>query len=115
MTEVYTPEERQNIVGDITRWKVELEEVGGGDEFPADELDAYVEWLYTMDDAELRSMWDGSVAEWVASRQDMPPAGDGEMSESWLDAQFEALRRGDGVPWGYVTWVEVPPESEVNT
>lgn len=106
MDDFLTPNSRQNVITDIAQWKVELEVVGGGNEFTNAELESYIEGLRELDDTALRSFWDGTVAEWVASRADMPPGPDEEMSAEWLDEQYATLRAGGEAPWGYVSSID---------
>lgn len=105
---------RHHVVTDIARWKVESEVVGDGNQYTNEELKAYVTMLRELDDEELRSMWHGTVAEWVASRSDMPPEQDAhdsersEMSAEWLLEQFDGICDGATPPWGYQTTFELP-------
>lgn len=101
----YTPEERNRIIKDIARWKCELEI---DQEFDHDDLTAFISSLRDHSDIELKSHWQDTVGEWVASRTDLdiPPAQD---FTSWLTNQFHRLVNGQQTDYGFIIDVTLPP------
>jgi len=84
--------ERERIVKDIVNHRIELVEVGSGDEITADELDELEAELEDLDDEDLEHWWTSNVGEWVWSR--------GLNS----DDQFEQLKETGDVDYGYMAF-----------
>lgn len=99
----YTQAERSRIIKDIARWKCELEIE---QEFTHSELTDYVEQLRECDDDALKSFWEDTVGEWVASRTDLniPPDHD---FDNWLNNQFERLTNGHQTDYGFIIDVNI--------
>ena len=100
---MFSAEERSRVISDIAHWKCELE---WDNNFTGDDLESYIAALQACDDAELRSWWDGTVGEWVASRHDItvPPS---NIFEAWLDTQFMQVMRGNQTEYGYVVSIDI--------
>lgn len=109
-----SPDARHNVVSDLARFYVESEEIGSGTPVSDADLREEIASLYALSDADLISCWEGSVGEWVMSRGDLPRDPDEEMSEAWLESQFDALCAGESVEWGYISWFEIPSEADLD-
>jgi hypothetical protein len=63
--------DREKVLQDVIRWKIELEEVGSGNEFTDEDIEEYRKELEDMDYGELVELWQHNVGEWIASRDDV--------------------------------------------
>lgn len=103
--ESLTDDERENIIRDILRWRLELDMNDGGVE--QEEWDHYIDDLETCSDSELIKWWNSTVGEWVASRSDLDIPEDVTFGE-WIDEQFDRLKEGEETGYGYVVSVHYP-------
>lgn len=128
----FSEEQRHRLITDIMHWKTELEL---DQEFPPEEFQKYVDMLQTKDGTELKQMWEETVGEWLASRNDLdrgvelsPPTSVGAHKSlvgpdpeptptkqvpftEWLKVQFEKLVTGGNTDYGFVVNVDVATDT----
>ena len=104
-TDGFSPAQRRRIQRDLGCWKFELELPN---RFSDDDLDEYLHELQALNDETLACWWTDNVGEWVASRGDLDIPPDVDV-EDWIDAQFDALVRGETTAYGFVVDVRLPP------
>ena len=96
-----TQEERFRIIRDIARWKTELHI---NDCIDNEYYRNYLSSVAECSDTAIKNWWLTSVGEWLASRQDLTIPDDKVFGE-WLEIQFQHLKSGDEIDYGYVVAV----------
>jgi hypothetical protein len=110
MAEDFSQPERQNIVASLVRWENELAVTGGKSVSDEEIRDSALSY-YQESDGSLKNLWYNNVGEWVLSRRDINRPDD--EPQQWLDSQFKKIKEGENPPWGYIQWLEIPTQAEI--
>ncbi|ERJ07400.1 hypothetical protein HLRTI_000442 [Halorhabdus tiamatea SARL4B] len=107
MSEELSDEQRARVIRDLLCHQAESAEAGK-EVFEKEEIQEWALWLKDEPPDELRSIWEGSVGEWLASRGDVGPADDPETDfDEWVDEQYQRLLNGIETDYGFVRKVEI--------
>ena len=97
---------RLDVLKDIAQWKAE-EHIGRSDvDDPSAALEKFITRLSKKSDAELLTMWNATVGEWIATRNDCtPPAW--ISFDTYLDTQLARCVDGRQTDYGFITDISV--------
>lgn len=101
-----TDAQRSRIIDDIINHESESRDISN-EEYTPEDIEDDREWLESEGDAELISIWEGRVGEWVCSIGSESPG----FFDAWLDVegqyedpaewQLEKLLAGEDLDYGY--------------
>ena len=94
-------DQRENVINDILRWKLELEM--DNNDFEHSDFLAYSQELERRSDSELCTRWMDNVGEWVASRHDCAPPATVDF-ETYIEYQLGLVIDGrlEDTDYGYI-------------
>jgi len=97
---------RFNVLEDIARWKAEEHTAQSDVDDPSAALEEFITRLSKKSDAELLTMWNTTVGEWIATRDDCtPPAW--VSFDTYLDTQLARCVDGRQTDYGFITDISV--------